>query len=516
MSESAKNLIKYFCDRFLKIENYPTKINDILDLPIKVLKDFDKSIIEILNNQNLKTIRDLSALKNKDIQSIIKKKDIDLKIIQNAIIGASLISNAWNKRIEYTKTEKMKVVFAGLDSAGKTSLINRLLNDYNYKDSINIEPTKGIHVDEYKTERLNLILWDLGGQKNHIEEYLEEPEKYFIQVDVLFFVIDSQDDARYDLALNYLNDILNILEFLNEFPSIMILLNKADSNLTSDPDFRIKLEYVMEKITNMIMEKEIKWQFTITPTSVYNIYSNEPEIAKSIKDFFTSKSTFDKKELDSEKVLELSNVIDNKLQKILDINLRLMDKVASELSAIKSIMIQLTPSDISKSLFSIPFGSITSESIVEPMKIKQKVKDNTSEIQKKKKKSKQIKTKSSTGPPKRLEKIVVPEGAKIQQESKIKTQELSQKQIEKEKKSPVVSSSLSAPPSVSPSKPPSTPPSAPPHKSSSVLSTDELTRLKPPSSPNIKAEPTPPDRGMIKGQIIMELKDLFLKRGIVS
>ncbi|HEY0090133.1 MAG TPA: hypothetical protein VGB37_14900, partial [Candidatus Lokiarchaeia archaeon] len=125
---------------------------------------------------------------------------------------------------------------------------------------------------------------------------------------------------------------------------------------------------------------------------------------------------------------------------------------------------------------------------------------------------KQIKTKSSTGPPKRLEKSIVHEGAKIQQESKIKTQELSQKQIEKEKKSPVASSSLSAPPSVSPSKPPS----APPHKSSSVLSTDELTRLKPPSSPKIKAEPSPPDRGMIKGQIIMELKDLFLKRGIVS
>ncbi|MHA1294785.1 MAG: ADP-ribosylation factor-like protein, partial [Promethearchaeota archaeon] len=178
------------------------------------MQNFDEQTIDIFHKLNITKIRDFTNLTRDDILTLINEKKIDPIIVQNALIGANLIANAWNKRSEYVKKAKMKVVFTGLDFAGKTSLISRLLSDYNYSDTSKLEPTIGHIIEEYETERLNLIVWDLAGQKSNIEDYLAEPEKYFVQVDVLFFVIDAQDDLRYDLALKYLSDIIDILEFL--------------------------------------------------------------------------------------------------------------------------------------------------------------------------------------------------------------------------------------------------------------------------------------------------------------
>lgn len=53
--------------------------------------------------------------------------------------------------------------------------------------------------------------------------------------------------------------------------------------------------------------------------------------------------------------------IEKKLEKILNINLKLMDKVVSELSEIKRVLFRFTPSDISHSLFPIPFENVPIE-----------------------------------------------------------------------------------------------------------------------------------------------------------
>ncbi|MFX1238837.1 MAG: ADP-ribosylation factor-like protein, partial [Promethearchaeota archaeon] len=337
MSESIKKIIKYFCDRFLEIDYYPEKLSNILDLSIEKIKKFNMSIVKSLNEIDIFTIRDVSNANNKEILKLAKKKKIDPKIINSAIIGANLVSNAWNNRSSYDKKSKNKVVIAGLDFAGKTSLINRLINDHNYKDMLNLEPTVGVNIEEYETQRLNLIIWDLGGQKRHVEEYLEEPEKYFVQLDVLIFVVDAQDDIRYDLATKYLNDIMDTLEYLNEQPFLMILLNKADSDLLEDPEFQIKLEYLTEKITDLIQSKEKEWQFELIKTSLYNIYSSQPDIVKNIKNVFS----FQKESESQGSQEDLNEEIQDKFQQIMDINLKLMDKFASELSGIKNSLNRL-------------------------------------------------------------------------------------------------------------------------------------------------------------------------------
>ena len=97
----------------------------------------------------------------------------------------------------------------------------------------------------------------------------------------MIFVVDSQDDRRYDYAAKYMSDILKILEFLNEFPYILILLNKADVDLTDDPDFQIKMEYLVDKLNNIFVSREKSWKYDIISTSIYNYYAKEPSRRKN-------------------------------------------------------------------------------------------------------------------------------------------------------------------------------------------------------------------------------------------
>ncbi|MHA1149704.1 MAG: ADP-ribosylation factor-like protein [Promethearchaeota archaeon] len=472
MSESAKNIIKFFCDRFLDIDYYPTSLKAVLDCSVDRLKNITNEEITKFLNIGIKVIRDLTSLDLNNILEISKTSGIRATTLQNAIVASYLIANAWQKRSEYLKKNKMKVVIAGLDYAGKTSLINRLISNQTYGEIVNLAPTVGANVEEFQTDRVSLIIWDLGGQKAHIDEYLSDPERFFVQVDVLIFVFDTQDDRRYDEAIHYFTDVLKILDFLEEFPYVLVLLNKVDADLKDDPDFQIKMEYLTEKVANIFIGSERQWTFEIIPTSIYNFYSNEPEIAKSIKNIFSKDEKKEKQDQDL-------TSIEEKLQTLLDININLLDKVVSEVGDIKRMVARLAPSDLSKSLFSIPFEKVPDDFIsskeLEDMEIKIK-KEKIRKLKKKEKKEliKKRDKNAFTGPPQRL------------------------KELPKPKSLEIVENGISH-----------TYPVEPP----SIL---ELKDLKPPPPP-----PPEPPTTKIRGPetrlaIISELKEMFVKRGIVK
>ncbi|MBY9009002.1 MAG: 50S ribosome-binding GTPase [Candidatus Lokiarchaeota archaeon] len=492
MSESAKTIIKYFCDRYLDIDFYPTTLKSILDLEISKLKKIEEEDIDKFKKIKLFNLRDLSMVPVSDYEKLSKKAQINNITFKKALIAALLIANSWSKRAQYLKKPKMKVVVAGLNYAGKTSLINRLINDINYNDMFNLEPTIGANVEEYQSEKIDLILWDLGGQKDNIDEYLESPERFFVQVDVLIFVVDSQDDVRYVEAVKYLNDLTNILAFLNENPYFVVLLNKADSDVVNDPDFQIKVEYLTDKISDVFMKSEKSWNFDITPTSIYNFYSSEPDIAKSIKNIFSK----DKSELDSSKILPN---IEEKLQKILDINLKLMDKVVVELSELRRAVVRISPSDISQSLFSVPFEKVPlgyisdNQSLGEKPK-KKKKKGKTEDPIKKVKR-----TKGAAGPPKRLKEMKPPETGEIKNGEGDK---ISNNKI------------VAAKTALSSNTQVETPPVAPRTLDNSGFAT--LESLKPPPPPPKPSVRVGGSSASARSEIISELKDMFVKRGLVT
>lgn len=489
MSESAKTIIKYFSDRFLDLDYYPKTIKDILDLQLSTLKNINNDDIKKFKKLDIITIRDLSKLEDFDYESLPKEAQLSNTTLNNALIASNLINNAWNKRKLYLKKPKLKVVIAGLDYAGKTSLINRLLNDYNYNDMINLEPTIGANVEEYQSDKLDLILWDLGGQKDNINEYLESPERFFIQIDVLIFVFDTQDNTRYDEAIKYLNDLIHILEFLNENPYMVILLNKADFDIVKDPDYQIKVEYLTGKVSEIFSNSDNPWNFEMIPTSIYNYYLNEPEIVRSIKSIFAKEKEKPEQEL-------YNSDIDKKLQKILDINLKLLNMVVSELSDVKRVLYRLSPSNISQSLFTVPFEKVPIDYISSTQEVKKR--------KKKKSKGDESKVKKKVkfgGPPKRLSTHPSLKGNSEELEVKGK---LTKEKIQKVKKS----LKQSSPKASTPISDSTTPPSAP-----KVIDNESL---KPPPSPqNILSEiEIVPGTG--RREVIMELKEIFKKRGLVT
>ncbi|MBD3194050.1 MAG: hypothetical protein GF317_03280 [Candidatus Lokiarchaeota archaeon] len=485
MSESAKIIIKYFCDRFLELDYYPTSLKAVLDLKISKLKEIDKKSAKILKEKGYKTIRDVGDMNRSDYRKIIKKTDIDDQILKNIYISANLVSNAWNKRNTYLKKVRMKVVVAGLDFAGKTSLMNRLIHNKTYHELIDLEPTKGANVEEFQSDKLNLIMWDLGGQKRHIDQYLEEPEKFFVQVDVFLFVIDSQDDVRYDMAVDYLEDLLNILDYLDEFPYILILLNKADSDLVDDPDFQIKLEYLTDKITKLFEKQKKSWSVEIIPTSIYNVYANEPEIARSIKSIFSK----DPAKQEDERISD----IDLKVQKILDVNLKLMDKMATELNEIKRLLIRVLPTNVSSSLFDVPFQKVPLDFISDSEK-KKKRKKESKRIPQPLEFSREMKPKKSIG---LKEELLSFQLGKTTEKS-----EESDKSIEHDDdKPPMAPPKVETPDKLNP--PPSPPKMASPPTDSGAESASQGQKS---SSLGNKAN--------LRQDIISELKDLFVKKGI--
>ena len=494
MSEAVKTIIKYFCDRFLDLDYYPTTLKAILDLDLVNLRSINDKDMEKFRKIDIINLRDLSKLENYGFEDLIETLQIQKSTLKNALIASTLIKNAWSKRKLYLKKPKLKVVVAGLDFAGKTSLINRLINEYNYNDIANLEPTIGANAEEYQSDKLDLILWDLGGQKDHINEYLTSPEKFFIQVDILIFVIDSQDDVRYLDAVKYLKDIIEILKFLKESPFILILLNKADFDMREDPDFQIKLEYLADKISKILKKSEKAWNFEIIPTSIYNYYSNQPDIVKSIKNIFSK----GKEELKNESVIP---DIEEKFQKILDLNLKLMDKFVSELSEIKRALLRLNPSDLSQSLFSVPFKKVQLDYISPDLKLngKSKKKNKKTKIDELKEKKK---PKKATGPPKPL---TTHPSLKLEEKKIAKDKKLTIEELKKVKASLESNSQISNKAS-SPPKAPLTNP-----KQDEI----NLNSLKPPPPPKISISGNIRSTS-VRGQILSELKEMFMKRGLVN
>lgn len=132
-----------------------------------------------------------------------------------------------------------------------------------------LKPTIKSKVVTQKISLLGLEIsnWDLGGQTSYRKTYLEHKSKYFSYLQSFFYVIDIQNKERFEEALKYLKELVNvILEITPDFTQFLILFHK------NDPDIKNKTE-IMNNIN--FLEKEIKdinqnINFSIYETSIYD------------------------------------------------------------------------------------------------------------------------------------------------------------------------------------------------------------------------------------------------------
>ncbi len=313
-SDIIKVISKFLDPKSVKIEKLE-KIDDILKLSIQSYKFIDKEESTIIKNlfeiskikETLKLNKDdpfesLSILEESEeseesleLTENLKEKIGELKNkyptlekkLRKAVTISTLI-NSLTEETEAIEPEAQKVLVAGLDAAGKTSLLSKFGGRLGISDMIATHPTKGVVRMKFGTSNLNLFIWDLGGQEEYRERYLNNPEQYFIQLDLLIYVIDVQNPERFDESIDYLDKILDSLVLLEEAPYVLLFLHKYDPDLKGEPKILLNIELLKDNIDELLKSKGYDFEIEIYLTSIYSLISREPQFAKYIKNLMNA------------------------------------------------------------------------------------------------------------------------------------------------------------------------------------------------------------------------------------
>lgn len=177
------------------------------------------------------------------------------------------------RKLEYLKEEKIiskKILFTGLDDAGKTSIILALQREFS--KIANIQPTRGAQRRIFQFLGKEISEWDLGGQTTYRISYLKNPDKYFAGTEIAIYVIDVQTAReRIPESLSYLNDVIIQFKKLHINPPINIFFHKLDPTLiksTRDELTRFAFN-LKKKITKITTYKKLYF----FNTSIYNLPS---------------------------------------------------------------------------------------------------------------------------------------------------------------------------------------------------------------------------------------------------
>ncbi|XP_047432293.1 ADP-ribosylation factor-like protein 11 [Mugil cephalus] len=112
-----------------------------------------------------------------------------------------------------------QVILMGLDSAGKSTLLARMLTG----QVVTTSPTIGFNVGTLNLDKkTSLTVWDVGGQKSMRPNW----RYYLDDCKALVFVVDSSDRERMPEAQKVLKKVLGE-EKLRGVP-LMVLANKKD------------------------------------------------------------------------------------------------------------------------------------------------------------------------------------------------------------------------------------------------------------------------------------------------
>jgi hypothetical protein len=163
--------------------------------------------------------------------------------------------------------ELQKVLFTGLEEGGKTSIL--LLLDRKFSLLPAVKPTIKAKRSFYTDSLLGIHItrWDLGGQSIYRKIYIDEKSKYFTEMQSVFYVIDIQSKKKFEEALIYLKDIINIItpNHLENF-QLLILLHKFDPDIKKKEEILENQRFLKNKIKSLVGNLK----YTIYTTSIYD------------------------------------------------------------------------------------------------------------------------------------------------------------------------------------------------------------------------------------------------------
>ena len=121
-----------------------------------------------------------------------------------------------------TKNKILKISFIGLDHAGKSSILKRILEG-NFDEFVN-KRTVGMEVAKFEISGLQFVAWDIGGQKGFRDTIWQT---YLQGSKAIIYVIDSTDIKRLQDSKMELEKYVFSNKKFSTIP-ILILANKQD------------------------------------------------------------------------------------------------------------------------------------------------------------------------------------------------------------------------------------------------------------------------------------------------
>ncbi|ORZ02199.1 ADP-ribosylation factor family-domain-containing protein [Syncephalastrum racemosum] len=127
-----------------------------------------------------------------------------------------VFSSLWQRL--FSKAE-VKIIIVGLDNAGKTTILYKLLMN----QIVITTPTIGSNVEEYVYKNIRFVMWDIAGQETLRPSW----KTYYVDTQTVIMVIDSTDAARLHIAKHELHQMMESEQLKNA--SLLVFANKQDA-----------------------------------------------------------------------------------------------------------------------------------------------------------------------------------------------------------------------------------------------------------------------------------------------
>ncbi len=210
---------------------------------ITILIDEENRTFFYENMKYLRVIIDKAATRIQDTKGLKEQEHI-VEALKDELFG-------FTKELKdpFSSRRKIKILYIGLDGAGKTSFLLGVKKKYS--EIIKTLPTKGVERSEeilFKEQNSQISIWDLGGQEKYRQKYLEQSKVYLYNVDLLFFVIDIQDTQRIKISVDLFGKVVASMQEMDEFPPIVVCLNKYDPDLKDSLEIKKNIKQIDDEI----------------------------------------------------------------------------------------------------------------------------------------------------------------------------------------------------------------------------------------------------------------------------
>jgi len=274
---------------FLKEEiERPQSLEQLLSLPCDVLNEISEQDNQKLKTLNINNIKELAEFDLDAQKDAIRQEKLSFSTFERWMLAARIISRISNYEIKETK----KIALLGLANAGKTAIRQVILRKLNLNTSAfdqlirKLQPTKGVEREKISIADADLQLWDMGGQETYRENYLKEPERFLLDIDVIIYVIDVQDSKRHNDAIEYLRRLAATFRTLNQNPYFLICYHKFDPEIQQNQKYQEWIQNSWEVISGFLEEYGYPRKFFTTSIfqdfSIFNIFS---EALKIVADY---------------------------------------------------------------------------------------------------------------------------------------------------------------------------------------------------------------------------------------